>query len=172
MKKISIAALTLLAVLMTGCSDDSEEKAFRASLIEKALNDDNRKKGVAFLAENATKQDVVSLASGVQYKVLQQGSGDKASIEQSVKVNYSGKLVTGEVFDSSAARGNSSLFPLKSVIAGWRIALMNMRVGDRWEVYLPADLAYGARSPSEKIPANSALIFDIELLEIVSEENE
>ncbi|MGB1237765.1 MAG: FKBP-type peptidyl-prolyl cis-trans isomerase [Pseudomonadales bacterium] len=167
--KVVFAAAIVLSLL--GCSNP-EEEAFRASLIDKALNDDNRKLGDAYLARNAQREEVRVLGSGLQYEVLQSGSGPQPKMHQKVEVSYRGELVSGEVFDSSLTRGKSSVFPLTEVIPGWRIALLKMRAGDRWKVYLPAELGYGARSPSEQIAANSALVFDIELLKIVSDENE
>ncbi|OUS36190.1 peptidylprolyl isomerase ['Osedax' symbiont bacterium Rs2_46_30_T18] len=165
--KLKIIPLLLLLTVLQACSENSEEAAFRASLIDKALNDENAKLGAAFLEKNKQRETVVTMASGMQYLVMESGTGARATMQDSVEVHYRGQLVTGETFDSSIERGKSSVFPLKSVIPGWRQALLNMRVGDKWEIYLPAELAYGSRSPSELIAANSALIYEIQLLAII-----
>jgi FKBP-type peptidyl-prolyl cis-trans isomerase len=123
--------------------------------------------GQAFLAENATKEGVVALESGLQYKVEKMGEGDKPALEDRVKVHYTGKLLNGEVFDSSMERGEPAVFGLRGVIKGWTEILQLMPVGSKWTVYIPSDLAYGERGGGDKIPGNSTLIFDIELLEIV-----
>ncbi|MCJ8299534.1 MAG: FKBP-type peptidyl-prolyl cis-trans isomerase [Pseudomonadales bacterium] len=169
---LKIIPLLLLLTFLPGCSENSEEAAFRASLIDKALNDDNAKLGVAFLQKNKQREDVVTMDSGLQYQILESGGGVMPGIEDSVEVQYEGRLVAGQIFDSSAARGKSSVFPLKSVIPGWRQALLNMRVGDKWKIFLPAKLAYGSRSPSAQIAANSALIFEIKILAIIGDKRE
>ena len=167
--KLKFIAL-LLVMFLQACSESSEQAAFRASLIDKALNDENAKIGAAFLAQNSQREAVVTMASGMQYLVLQSGTtGEVATMQDSVEVHYRGQLVTGEVFDSSIERGKTSIFPLKSVIPGWRQALLKMQVGDKWEIYLPAKLAYGSRSPSQLIAANSALIYEIKLLAIIGD---
>ncbi len=168
--KLCVRVLFLISVVtfFSGCGEDPEKAAFRKALVEKALNDDTRKAGNAFLLENQKKADVVTLASGLQYKVLESSpSGTYPSMLQSVVVHYEGTRVDGGVVDSSYARGKPSTFPLKSVIKGWQEALLKMKTGDVWMLYLPADLAYGATSPSEAIPANSALVFKVELMEVV-----
>lgn len=169
---IKQTAVVLCLLLLAACSDDSDEKAFRANLIDKALNDENKKMGDAFLAENKQKEGVVTLPSGLQYKIIETGSGRSPRLQDNVEVYYSGSLVTGEVFDSSEKRGKSSVFPLKSVVPGWRKALVKMKIGDKWRIYLPSELAYGARSPSELIAANSALIYDIKLIAVVDGQSE
>lgn len=165
MKKI-LGLIMLSALFVTGCSESEEEKRFRAELIDKALNDENRKAGEAFLAQNKTREGVQVLPSGVQYEVVQAGTGSSPRILDTVVVNYEGKRVDGFVFDSSYAREKPSEFPLKSVIRGWKETLPKMKEGAVWNIYVPADMAYGATSPDTSIPANSALIFKIELLEI------
>ena len=172
LNKLKIIPLLFLVIFLQACSENSEEVAFRASLIDKALNDENAKLGAAFLQQNKQREAVVTLASGMQYLVLESGTGAVATMQDSVEVHYRGQLVTGEIFDSSVERGKASVFPLKSVIPGWRQALLKMRVGDKWEIYLPAQLAYGSRSPSELIAANSALIYEIQLLAIIGDERE
>jgi FKBP-type peptidyl-prolyl cis-trans isomerase FklB len=154
--------------------DDEVIKAAAESVREremekrKALSDEQAKEGINFLAENAKREDITSTESGLQYEVITQGNGEgeHPSVTDVVSVHYHGTLIDGTVFDSSVERKQPSEFPLNAVIKGWTEALQLMKVGDKWKLYLPADIAYGARSPSPKIPANSALIFEVELLEI------
>jgi len=166
-----LTVFTLLLAIL-GCAESKEEQAFRAQLIDKALNDENAQQAKVFLEKNKQREEVVTTTSGLQYIVVSNGSGTQPKLQDKVRVHYEGRLITGEVFDSSYQRGNSSVFPLKEVIAGWRKALLQMKVGDHWQVFLPADLAYGARSPTEKIAANSALVFDIKLLEVIGTKSE
>lgn len=125
----------------------------------------NKKEGDAFLAANKTKEGVITLPSGLQYKVLKQGDGPKPTTNDKVVCNYQGTLVNGTEFDSSYKRGEPATFPVTGVIKGWTEALQLMPVGSKWQLYIPSDLAYGpsGRGP---IPPNSTLIFDIELLSI------
>lgn len=167
-----IIAVFAASIVLSGCSDDKKEAEFRAQLIEKALNDENAQAGKAFLAANKLITGVITTPSGLQYKVVESGSGISPQLQDTVEVHYEGRLITGEVFDSSLARDKTSLFPLKEVIAGWREALLKMRIGDKWTVFIPAKLAYGAVSPSEKIAANSTLIFDIQLIAIKGTDDE
>ena len=122
----------------------------------------------AFLAENGTKAGVVALDSGLQYTVLESGEAGAASptVSDSVLAHYHGTLTDGTVFDSSVDRGDPATFGLSQVIAGWTEALQLMKVGDKWRLFIPPGLAYGEASPTPAIPPNSALIFDVELLEI------
>jgi FKBP-type peptidyl-prolyl cis-trans isomerase FklB len=120
----------------------------------------------AFLAENAKKEGVKTTASGLQYKVIKSGTGASPKLTDTVKVHYHGTLINGTVFDSSVERGQSISFPVNRVIKGWVEALQLMKVGDKWTLFIPANLAYGDRSPSPDIPANSPLVFEVELLGI------
>ena len=130
------------------------------------LYGENRRKGEQFLAENSTKDSVVTLPSGLQYKVLTMGTGEKPKATQEVSVKYEGKLVDGTVFDSSYSRKDQvTKFRANQVIKGWTEALCLMPVGSKWELYIPYDLAYGDRQ-SGKIPPYSALIFTVELVDI------
>jgi len=165
-------AITALLLAVAGCGESKEQQAFRAELVDKALNDENSQRSQAFLKKNKQRQGVVTTKTGLQYLIVKSGSGDHPSIQDKVRVHYEGKLINGELFDSSYQRGDSSVFPLKEVITGWRQALLKMKVGDHWQIYLPSKLAYGARSPSEQIAANSALVFDIKLLEIIGSQSE
>ncbi len=145
-------------------------EAVRDRELEKrnALSSAQAAKGQEFLVENAKREGVTTTESGLQYEVMTQGAGEGENPQATdiVSVHYHGTLVDGSVFDSSVERGQPTEFPLNAVIKGWTEALQLMKVGDKWKIYLPSELAYGARSPSPAIPANSALIFEVELLEI------
>jgi FKBP-type peptidyl-prolyl cis-trans isomerase FkpA len=122
----------------------------------------NKVEGEQFLAQNKTKQGVVTTASGLQYEVVKTGNGPKPKATDKVKVNYKGTLINGTVFDSSK---EPVTFPVNQVIKGWQEALQLMPVGSKWKIYIPQELAYGARSQSP-IPPFSALVFEVELLSI------
>ena len=124
-------------------------------------------RSAAFLAENKKREGVKTLASGLQYKVLREGKGSTPKATDSVITHYRGKLLDGTEFDSSYSRGKPATFPVKGVIAGWTEALQLMKEGDKWQLYIPADLAYGARGAGNDIPPNAVLIFDIELLKVL-----
>ncbi len=126
----------------------------------------NRKMGEEFLAENAKKDDVVTLPSGLQYKIIEEGNGKTPGPDDTVTVNYRGTLIDGTEFDSSYQRGEPASFPVKGVIPGWTEALQLMREGAKWQLFIPADLAYGERGAGRVIGPNSALVFDVELLEV------
>ena len=126
------------------------------------LNDkvgvENRKQGEEFLAANKAKPEVQTTKSGLQYKVLTKGTGPTPKATDSVKTHYKGTLINGKEFDSSIARGEPAVFPVKGVIPGWTEALQLMKVGDKWQLFVPSDLAYGAEE-NRAIPPNSTLIF-------------
>ncbi|RUM91309.1 MAG: FKBP-type peptidyl-prolyl cis-trans isomerase [Thiomicrospira sp.] len=124
--------------------------------------------GEAFLTENAKKDNIMVTESGLQYEILVEGEGDKPSAESVVSTHYHGMLVDGSVFDSSVERGQPAEFPVNRVIPGWTEALQMMPKGSKWRLYIPHDLAYGPQGSGGKIPPYSALIFDVELLDIVS----
>ncbi len=126
----------------------------------------NKKEGDTFLAENKTKEGVVTLPSGLQYKILKEGTGPKPAATDSVVCNYRGTLINGTEFDSSYKRGQPATFPVSGVIKGWTEALQLMPVGSKWQLFIPSDLAYGERGPSPEIGSNSTLIFEVELLSI------
>lgn len=135
--------------------------------VAKSAGDKNQKEGEAFLAANKTKEGVVALPSGLQYKVVKQGTGKSPKATDTVSVHYSGKLLDGTEFDSSIKRGQPASFPVNGVIKGWTEALQLMKVGSKWQVFIPADLAYGANGPpGSGIGPNSVLVFDVELLGI------
>ena len=127
----------------------------------------NKKEGDAFLAANKTKEGVKTLPSGLQYKILKEGNGPKPTASDSVVCNYKGTLINGTEFDSSYKRGEPATFPVTGVIKGWTEALQLMPVGSKWQLFIPPDLAYGARgTPGGPIGPNSTLIFEVELLSI------
>jgi len=126
----------------------------------------NLKDGEAFLTANAKKEGVKTTPSGLQYKVLKSGTGETPKKADTVTVHYTGTLIDGTVFDSSVQRGQPATFPVGGVIPGWTEALQMMKVGDKWQLFIPAKLAYGEQSPSPKIGPNSTLIFEVELLGI------
>ncbi|MBX9702928.1 MAG: FKBP-type peptidyl-prolyl cis-trans isomerase [Silvanigrellaceae bacterium] len=180
--KIAINKDTLVKGLLAGINGeksvytDEESQAtmkkFIAELqtknaeVQKKVGEQNLKNGENFLAENKKKPGVISLPSGVQYKILKQGNGSKPNASNTVTVHYEGRLINGTVFDSSYKRGQSATFGLSSVIKGWTEILQHMPVGSLWEVYIPSKLAYDAKSPSPEIAPHSTLIFKIELLAI------
>ena len=120
----------------------------------------------AFLANNKTKPGVVTLKSGLQYKIITKGTGIKPTANNSVTVNYEGSLINGKVFDSSYKRGEPATFPVNAVIKGWQQAIPLMRVGATWMLYIPADLAYGAHGVPGVIPSNATLVFKVHLLSV------
>ena len=128
--------------------------------------EENTVGGEKFLAENSTKEGVIVLQSGLQYKVINNGDGIVPKTTDKVKVHYTGKLIDGTVFDSSVERGEPSTFGVTQVIKGWTEALQLMRVRDKWEVYIPSNLAYGVRGKGPKIGPNTTLVFEVELLGI------
>ncbi|HAB68271.1 FKBP-type peptidyl-prolyl cis-trans isomerase [Litorivicinus sp.] len=130
-----------------------------------AMAEANLKSGEAFLAENAKKDGVTVTASGLQYRVITEGAGDAPKATDTVKVHYEGRLISGDVFDSSIARGEPVSFPLNGVIPGWSEGVQLMKVGSKFEFTIPSALAYGP-SGTGPIPPNSVLVFDVELLEI------
>ncbi|SDI11034.1 FKBP-type peptidyl-prolyl cis-trans isomerase FklB [Pseudomonas flavescens] len=132
----------------------------------KAKADAAAGEGLAFLAENAKRQGITVLASGLQYEVLSAGEGAKPSRDDSVRTHYHGTLIDGSVFDSSYERGQPAEFPVGGVIAGWTEALQLMATGSKWRLYVPSELAYGAQGVGG-IPPHSVLVFDVELLDIL-----
>ncbi len=123
--------------------------------------------GKAFLEENGNRSGIVTLESGLQYEVLSEGSGATPQASDTVKVHYHGTLISGKVFDSSVNRGEPATFGVTQVISGWVEALQLMPVGSKWKLYIPSELAYGAQGAGQAIAPHSALIFEVELLDIV-----
>ena len=124
--------------------------------------------GSAFLEKNAANKGVTVLASGLQYQILTEGTGEKPTRSSTVRTHYHGTLIDGTVFDSSVARGEPAEFPVGGVIAGWTEALQLMPVGSKWRLFIPHNLAYGERGAGGSIAPYSALIFDVELLAITA----
>lgn len=130
------------------------------------IADKNGKEGEAFLANNKTKEGVVTLASGLQYKILKAGEGNKPTSDNTVECHYKGTLIDGTEFDSSYRRGQPVSFAVKGVISGWTEALQLMPVGSKWQLFIPAKLAYGDKVAGPRIGPNSTLLFEVELLGI------
>jgi FKBP-type peptidyl-prolyl cis-trans isomerase FklB len=174
-----IDSTTFVAGMMDAISGDvklsGEEmmaaiQAFQQRMVaeQQAALSGNLEASETFLAQNSAKEGVVTLSSGLQYLVLTSGDAGAASptVQDSVLAHYHGTLTDGSVFDSSVDRGEPATFGLSQVIPGWTEALQLMKVGDKWRLFIPPALAYGEASPTPAIPPNSALIFDVELLEI------
>jgi len=163
----AVAACTFLP----GCDDEPRSKTADDAPVSKkaprqALADANKKKGEEFLAENAKKEGVKVLPSGLQYVVLKEGTGKKPGPTDEVQVHYHGTLIDGTVFDSSVERGEPMVHPVNGFVEGWKEALPMMKEGSKWRLFVPANLAYGERSAGPKIGPNSTLIFEIELLKV------
>ena len=145
------------------------QNKMREDMMKKAEESSSKNKeiGVKFLEENKNKEGVKITESGLQYVVLTEGTGLKPTLEHTVKVHYAGTTLDGNEFDSSIKRGTPAEFPLNGVIKGWTEGLQLMKVGAKYKFFIPSDLAYGERGAGAMIEPNSALIFEVELLEIV-----
>ena len=132
----------------------------------KEIAEKNKKEGEAFLDENKKKEGVVTLPSGLQYKVIKDGAGEKPKPTDTVTVHYRGTLINGTEFDSSESHGQPATFKVNGVIPGWTEVLQLMKAGSKWQLFIPSALAYGDRGVGREIGPNSTLIFDIELLSI------
>lgn len=164
MSKDTVQLLTdaeLQQAFQTYMSELNQKKMDKA----KATAAENKKKGQEFLAENKKKQGVVELASGLQYKILTEGSGNSPKPTDVVLFHYTGKTLDGKVFDSSVG-GAPAESPVNGLIPGWQEALTMMKPGAKWELYIPSDLAYGDRGAGEVIAPGAALIFEVELVSI------
>lgn len=143
-------------------------------IVNKFFEDLEKKQGAAnveigkkFLEENKKKAGVVTLPSGLQYEVLVEGKGKKASATDQVKCHYEGTLIDGTLFDSSIKRGEPAVFGVNQVIPGWVEALQLMPEGSKWKLYIPSDLAYGAQGAGQSIPPHSTLVFEVELIQVL-----
>ncbi len=166
-----------LAIAYKGMKDQLEKKALftpeefnmiAQTFLNKRMEEvavDNEDKGKKFLEENANKDGVLTTASGLQYKVLEEGSGNSPSLENEVTVHYEGRLIDGTVFDSSMQRGKPVTFQVGGVIPGWTEALQMMKKGAKWQLFIPSNLAYGRGGAGNSIGPNETLIFDVELLD-------
>jgi FKBP-type peptidyl-prolyl cis-trans isomerase len=150
---------TTLTALQADMRKKQEEKM-------QLLGETNKKAGEDFLAANKTKDGIVTLPSGLQYKILTAGTGPKPTLTDSVVCNYKGTLLDGTEFDSSFKRGQPATFPVGQVIKGWTEALQLMPVGSKWQLFIPSDMAYGPRGSGPTIGPNSTLIFEVELISI------
>jgi FKBP-type peptidyl-prolyl cis-trans isomerase FklB len=165
-------ALSGAKALMTDEQIKETLTAFQKQLMAKQqaerskVGQKNAKEGEAFLAQNKTKPGVVTLPSGLQYKILQAGTGPKPKATDKVTTHYRGKLLNGKEFDSSYSRNEPATFQLNGVIPGWTEALQLMPVGSKWELVIPPSLAYGEKGAGDVIGPNSTLIFEVELLSI------
>jgi FKBP-type peptidyl-prolyl cis-trans isomerase len=152
-------------------------KAFEAErhqdleLAQKMLSDRNKKAADAKFAENVKQDGIVTLPSGLQYKVLKQGNGKKPSLDDKVVCHYRGTLLDGKEFDSSYKRNEPATLPVKGMIKGWTEALQLMAVGSKWQLFIPPHLAYGERGAGRSIEPNATLIFEVELLSIEMQNN-
>lgn len=154
------------SVLMAYFTPKNEEYRAKMQAKQEAQAAVNIEKGKTFLAENATREGVTTLESGLQYEVIKEGSGAQPTTADKVKTHYHGTLIDGTIFDSSVDRGEPITFPLNGVIKGWQEGIPLMKVGAKYRLFVPQELAYGMQSPSPTIPAGSALIFEVELLDI------
>ena len=148
---ISLALTAILLYPLSSIADSGEK---------------NLKEGKAFLEKNSKKKGVITTKSGLQYKIIKAGTGAKPKLGDKVTTHYKGTLINGQVFDSSYKRNAPATFPVNGVIKGWIEALQLMKVGAKWQLYIPSNLAYGSSGAGATIKANATLIFDIELLEI------
>lgn len=173
--ELKINKTTLVKALEEGLNgkqselSPQESQAFMQKYMmgqQKVRGEKNLKDGEAFLGKNKNEAGVVTLASGLQYKIMTQGAGAKPKATDTVTVDYEGTLVNGKVFDSSYQRGQPVSFPVNGVIKGWTEALQLMPEGSTWMLYIPANLAYGSQAPSPAIGPNSTLIFKVHLISI------
>ncbi|WP_321478741.1 FKBP-type peptidyl-prolyl cis-trans isomerase [uncultured Bacteroides sp.] len=135
--------------------------------LEAEMSAANIEQGKAFLEENKKKEGVITLPSGLQYEIINEGTGKLAKVTDQVKCHYEGTLMDGTMFDSSIKRGQPAEFGVNQVIPGWVEALQLMPEGSKWKLYIPSDLAYGAQGAGEMIPPHSTLIFEIELIQVL-----
>jgi FKBP-type peptidyl-prolyl cis-trans isomerase FklB len=152
-----------IGATLSALQQQIQRKAAQAAA---AAGEENKKAGEAFLAQNKGQQGVVTLPSGLQYKIIKAGEGKKPTASDTVECNYRGTLIDGNEFDSSYRRGQPATFGVSQVIPGWQEALQLMSVGSKWQLFVPADLAYGERGAGREIGPNSTLIFEVELLAI------
>jgi len=146
----------------------TDELRARSTKQREEASANNQKAGEDFLAANSKNDGVITLKSGLQYKVITEGDGPIPSSKDTVSVHYRGTLIDGKEFDSSYERGNPANFGVTGVIKGWTEALQLMKVGSKWQVFIPSELAYGARGTGTNIGPHSALVFDVELLGITT----
>ena len=170
--KLAKALLVIpFVALLSACDHGEIDKTTNSTQTNHSINeakakmDENKSNGEAFLAENAKKAGITVTASGLQYEVLESGTGSTPTLSDTVETHYTGRFMDGAEFDSSVTRGQPLTFPVTGVIAGWTEALQLMQEGDKWKLYIPSDLAYGERGVGP-IPPNATLIFEIELISV------
>lgn len=167
-----LAGALLAALALTGCQEaaapaaEAPETEPPATEAPEPAEETTPMNGTAFQAENAQREGVVTLPSGLQYEVLVEGDGASPAATDSVVTHYHGTLIDGTVFDSSVERDQPATFPVNGVIAGWTEALQLMQVGDKWRLVIPPELAYGDRGAGAKIGPGATLVFEVELLEV------
>lgn len=154
------AAMQQLQEQMGGGVEDDDDNQTSSSMAN------NKEEGQTFLSENKNRAGVTTLPSGLQYEVINEGTGKKPTLNSSVTTHYHGTLINGNVFDSSYQRGQPATFPVNGVIAGWTEALQLMPEGSKWRLYIPSELAYGRRGAGRDIGPDTTLIFDVELLKV------
>jgi FKBP-type peptidyl-prolyl cis-trans isomerase FklB len=152
--------------IRTTLTDLTKDLQAKQATLNKEKSDKNKKEGEAFLAANKSKEGVVALPSGLQYKIIKAGTGPKPTAADTVVCNYKGTLIDGKEFDSSYKRGQPATFPVGGVIKGWTEALQLMPVGSTWQLFIPADLAYGDRQAGPDITPGATLVFEVELMSI------
>lgn len=135
--------------------------------MEQNIGATNVEQGKVFLEENKKRAGIITLASGLQYEVITEGTGKRARVTDKVRCHYEGTLIDGTLFDSSVKRGEPAVFGVNQVIAGWVEALQLMPEGSKWKLYIPSHLAYGGQGAGEMIPPHSALIFEVELIKVL-----
>jgi FKBP-type peptidyl-prolyl cis-trans isomerase len=151
---------------MMGISARERAKRIKSMAERKEQGEANKKKGKEFLERNKTKEGVVTIESGLQYKILKKGTGASPKATDTVRCHYRGTTIDGKEFDSSYKRGEPATFPLNRVIKGWTEGLQLMKEGGKWQFFIPSELAYGSRGAGRDIGPNEVLIFEIELLGI------
>ena len=170
MKGCVAAILVAVGALFAACGDDDPitpgDGDWGVSDYSLQMRVVNEEAGEKYLADNAQKDGVVTLPSGLQYKVLNEGNGKKPKATDTVKCHYEGMLIDGTLFDSSIQRGEPAEFPLNGVIAGWTEGLQLMQEGAKYRFFIPYTLGYGEHGAGQSIPPFSALVFDVELIEV------
>ncbi len=152
--------------MQSALDEFKQQLIIQQQLAQKTLLKKNQQEGKAFLSANKTKEGVVTLPSGLQYRIIKKGSGPSPKLTDKVTTHYRGTLIDGTEFDSSYSRNQPATFPVNGVIPGWTEALQLMHNGDKWQLFIPSKLAYGNRAVGDKIKLGSTLIFEIELLDI------
>lgn len=161
--------LLLLLTIVAGCSGEgapAQRIELKKEEPKMSNGTNNKEAAIAFLEANKNEPGVIETPSGLQYKVVSVGDGESPGRSDTVSAHYAGRLLDGTEFDSSYKRGEPLTIPVGAVIKGWTEALTMMKVGDKWTLYIPPELGYGERGAGGTIPPNSALIFDVELIEI------